>query len=213
METTTGELITTIVHNEENTKTFEIKREFKGIEGEDIILLQLFPTLGKGDEFTMDSTNRHIINHRQDLNIRSIRFINLFATRCNARMSTRNVSIDEENIKYIESVMKEKNFKKYRFVVAYGCTMNNCTVATKTKFLIFKLFKKYNPEGEMYQISVDGLDSKNANAVHILFLGIRHSNSTWFYEKFTIPELKEKVKEGEEEDAGSNKKGPRLVKK
>lgn len=191
MRETKGNLLTTIIHNEDNTKTFEVRREFEGIDGEDIILLQLFPTLGNGDEFTMDSTNRHIITHRKDLNIKSIRFINLFATRSSTRMSTRNIEIDNENLDYIESIMKEKDFKNHRFVVAYGCTMQKCAVADKTKELIFDMFRKYNPKGKMYQITVDNLDSKNDVAVHVLFLGIRHSNAVWQFEEFEISNIKE----------------------
>ncbi len=187
MITTKGELLTTIIHNEDNTKTFEIQREFIGVQGEDIILLQLFPTLGKGDEFTMDSTTRHIISHREELNIKSIRFINLFATRSSTRMSTKNIEIDTENMSYIESIMQEKDFKKYRFVVAFGCTMQNCAVANETKDKIYSLFRKHNLNGKMYQITVDNLDSKNDVAVHVLFLGIRHSNAKWRFEEFILP--------------------------
>lgn len=205
MISTKGELVTTIIHNEENTKTFEVRREFVGVEGEEIILLQLFPTLGKGDEFTMDSTNRHIITHREELNIKSIRFINLFATRSSTRMSTRNIEIDEENLRYIEGIMQEQNFKDSRFVVAFGCTMQKCAVADKTKETIYTLFKKYNPKGKMYQITVDKLDSKNDVAVHVLFLGIRHSNAKWRFEEFKMPKTAE--------EKPVKKKGrPRLVK-
>ena len=31
MQETIGEMITTIIHNEDNTKTFEVRREFKGV--------------------------------------------------------------------------------------------------------------------------------------------------------------------------------------
>lgn len=189
MQETIGELVTTIIHNEENTKTFEVRRDFKGVDGEEVILLQLFPTLGHGDEFSMDSTNRHLIEHRKELNISTVRFINLFATRCNARLSTRNIEIDTENIEYIESIMSDKNFKKCRFVVAFGCSMKNCAVAEETKNRIFAMFEKYNKNGKIYQITVDDLDSKNDVAVHVLFLGIRHSNSIWRYEEFKIPKM------------------------
>lgn len=189
MQETIGEMITTIIHNEDNTKTFEVRREFKGVEGEEVILLQLFPTLGKGDEFSMDSTNRHLIEHREELNISTIRFINLFATRCNARMSTRNIEIDKENLQYIESIMSDNNFKKCRFVVAFGCSMKNCAVAEEMKKRIFAMYSKYNKSGKIYQITVDDLDSKNNVAVHVLFLGIRHSNGKWYYEEFKMPKL------------------------
>lgn len=192
MKETVGELITTIIHNDENTKTFEVKRQFKGVEGEELILLQLFPTLGAGDEFTMDSTNRHLITHREELNVKTVRFINLFAKRSNSRISTRNIELDVENLKYIEGIMAENDFKQAKFVVAFGCSMKNCAVAEETKRQIFTMFKKYNKSGKMYQITVDDLDSKNDVAVHVLFLGIRHSNSKWRLEEFNIPVVEEK---------------------
>ena len=198
--------MTTIIHNENNTKTFEVRREFEGVEGEDVIILQLFPTLGCGDEFTMDSTNRHIITHRKELNIKSIRFINLFAARSSTRMSTRNIEIDTENLEYIETIMKNKDFINHRFVVAFGCTMQKCSVAEETKEKIYSMFKKYNPKGKMYQLMVDNLDSKNDVAVHVLFLGIRHSNAVWRYEEFMIPLIEE------EEKTQKKIRKPRIVK-
>ncbi len=51
------------------------------------------------------------------------------------------------------------------------------------------MFGKHNKNGKIYQITVDDLDSKNNIAVHVLFLGIRHSNSKWYYEEFKIPKI------------------------
>ena len=211
MEQSKGELITTIIHNKENTKTFEVRREFAGVKGEDIILLQLFPTLGKGDEFTMDSTNRHIITHRKELNIRSIRFINLFAKRTSARLSTKGLEIDKENLRYIESIMQETDFQHYKFVVAFGCSMQKCATAEKTKREIFDMFKTYNPKGKIFQITVDNLDSKNNAAVHVLFLGIRHSNSVWRFEEYTMPAIQESKKEKTEKKRAGKEAGENVL--
>ncbi|SEV93609.1 DUF1643 domain-containing protein [[Clostridium] fimetarium] len=187
MNEITGTLKTTIVYDKENEHTYEIKRLFEGVKGDDLIILQLFPTLGEGDEFTMDSTTLHMINHFRELNISSIRFINLFSKRCKARMSTRNIILDEENLKYIESIMKEANFKKYKFVVAFGCSMNSSSVAKQTKHLIFEMFKKHNPAGTIYQITTNDLSQSKNSAVHVLFLGIRYSNAKWRLSEYTIP--------------------------
>lgn len=194
MKITEGILKTTIVHDEQNEHTYEIKRVFEGAEGDDIILLQLFPTLGEGDEFTMDSTTLHMINHFRELNIGSIRFINLFSKQCKARLSTRNVILDEQNIKYIEEIMKEKSFKNSKFIVAFGSSMDSSVVATQTKFIICQMFKKYNPNGKMYQITTDGLSQKNNSAVHVLYLGIRYSNSVWRLTEYSMPESENKKK-------------------
>lgn len=187
MNEITGTLKTTIIHDKENQHTYEIKRLFEGVKGDDLIILQLFPTLGEGDEFTMDSTTLHMINHFRELNIASIRFINLFSKRCKARMSTRNIKLDEENLNYIESIMKDVNFKKYKFVVAFGCSMNSSSVANQTKHLIFEMFKKHNPTGTIYQITTNDLLQSKNSAVHVLFLGIRYSNAVWRLSEYTIP--------------------------
>lgn len=214
---TTGNLVTTIITNEDNTKTFEIKREFKGAEGNDIILLQLFPTLGQGNEFDMDSTAKHIVAHRKELGIKSIRFINLFAKRCSVKLSTRGLRPDEENIRYIESVFKEKNTAESKFVVAYGCTMSRCRAANLTKKMIFDLYRNYCPDNRVYQITTEYLDAENSDGVHVLYLGIRHCNETWRLEEYKIPDFdrilllssgkgkKEKsLKDGADRNAGEN---------
>ena len=200
---TTGNLVTTIITNEDNTKTFEIKREFKGAEGNDIILLQLFPTLGQGNEFDMDSTAKHIVAHRKELGIKSIRFINLFAKRCSVKLSTRGLKPDEENIRYIESIFKEKNISEAKFVAAYGCTMSRCRSTNLTKKMIFDLYRNYCPNNKVYQLTTEYLDAENSNGVHVLYLGIRHSNETWRMEEYEIPDFDKILSENKE--TGSEK--------
>lgn len=192
---TSGNLITTIITNEDNTKTFETKREFKGAEGDEIVLLQLFLTLGRGNEFDMDSTSKHIVAHREELGIKSIRFINLFARRSSVKMSTRGIRPDEENIRYIETVFKEKGIQESKLVVAYGCSMSRCMAANLTKKMIFDMYRNYCPDNKVYQITTEFLDAENSEGVHVLYLGIRHFNGIWRLEEYKIPVFEKLLEE------------------
>ena len=78
MREVTGTLKTTIVSDESKTHVYEICREFD-TEGEEVILLTLYPTLTEPNRF--DSSSMHLINHAADkgLQFKKIHFVFLFS--------------------------------------------------------------------------------------------------------------------------------------
>lgn len=180
MKTTTGEIVTKIVSDNDGQNTFEVMRELKGVDGEKAIVVQLFPTLSEEDVEKLDITTFHLINKMRELGLSQVRVINLFSQVCKSeRLSTRNLPIDTENIKYIENIMQEDDFKEYKFVVAWGSSMSSCHSANECKQLLVDMFFKYNPKGKIYKLYCEGIPTDATEPPHVLFMGIRHKNSVW----------------------------------
>ena len=72
------------------------------MKGKQGIFILLYPTRDAENSHTSDLTNVHLLTHSRELEMGSYRVINLFATVTQSRLSTRNLKVDEENLKYIE---------------------------------------------------------------------------------------------------------------
>ena len=74
--------------------------------------------------------------------------------------------------------------------------MEKNIIATEMKRRIIKMYKEAVPNGVFWQLTADDIYLKNDSAVHVLYMGIRHKNSKWKLEKFTIPQ--ELLQEGQD---------------
>lgn len=65
----TSSIETTIIGTENNQRTYEIVKELKGDvkAKEDVILIQVFPTISPEDCTTSDVTTFHLVNKMKDL--------------------------------------------------------------------------------------------------------------------------------------------------
>jgi Protein of unknown function (DUF1643). len=188
-----GTITTKMVTDDERKHCYEIERVLNVAEGEMGIILGLYPTLGvkEIDKYQFDSTTCHLLNHMNELGLKSVKIINLFSKISKgARMSSRNLQIDIDNIQHIENIMKQKEFSQYRVILAFGSGLSSSDACIETKRRFIKMYRHYNPGGKLYQITADGISLKNEKATHILFMGIRHANAKWKLEEFEItPDL------------------------
>ncbi len=169
----------------------------------------LYPSITSETINHCDNTTQSIVDHMDDIGVGTVRILNLFSKVCSARMSTRSIKLDQENLKYLEGVMKEKTSGEYIWIFAWGSSMSACAVANQTKRMILSMLAKYLPGSKPQQFTVDGLDMKNEKAIHPLFLKIRHGNTEWKLEEYVTPkELKEeskKVSNTENKETGKGK--------
>jgi len=136
-----------------------------------------------------------VFNHLQELGLRSVQMINLFSKICKGKMSSRNLELDIENLKYIEAIMKEKDFKDKVFIVAWGSSMASSRACNEAKRQIVTMFKKYCKNGTIYQLRSSKLDVARYPAVHVLYLGIRHKTEKWSLIPFDTSEIDGQIKE------------------
>lgn len=185
IEKMVGTITTTIVTDKSKKYCYEIERTLDEQKGEKAIVLGLYPTLGnsKEDIYDVDMTTKHLISHMPEMNLNEVRMVNLFSKITHSRMSTRGLECDTDNISYLEEIMKSKEMKDYKVILAYGSSMAKSKACNETKTKLLRLYKKYVPDGKLYQITTDNMELKNEIAPHILYMGIRYNNAKWRLEE------------------------------
>ena len=178
----------TIRCSEDGKHTYMVRKAFPERSGNKAMVIQLYPTLTEANVNTTD-TMLHFLNHLDDLQLKEVTFVNLFSKVCKARPSTKDLTVDEENLAQIKVLMQEKNFADCKVIVAWGTSMERNVIATEMKRRIIKMYKEAVPNGILWQLTADDIYLKNDSAVHVLYMGIRHKNSHWKLEKFHVPEV------------------------
>lgn len=176
---------TEIVCTEDNKHTYEVVKRLKNIVGEKAYIVLLYPTRNADNIYSDDSTLNHLASHMRELGLNEIRIINLFSKVVNRKLSSKGLQIDENNLQYIDSLMQNKNFADFKFIVAWGTSMATSFACQKSKAEVLCLFKKYNPKGKIYQLSTND-DNISVGFAHPLYLGIRAKNSIWELENVKI---------------------------
>lgn len=186
---------TELVSSDDLQYTYSITKTIEGIDGKDGIIIQINPTITAEQITELDNTTMHLLNHMQEIGFRSVQMINLFSKVNKGKMSSRNLELDIDNIKYIESIMKDKSFKDKVFVVAWGATMINSKICNEAKRQIITMFRKYYKNGTIWQLRSSKLDIARYPAVHVLYLGIRHKTEKWSLIPFDTSEIDKQIKD------------------
>ena len=174
---------TEIVTSDDGLHTYELIKRLVGCEGECGYLISLYPTRTAENIFSNDSTLNHLVSHMQELGFNELHIVNLFAK---AVTSQRGLTIDEENMQYIEKLVSSKEFADSKFVIAWGNSMQNSQAVSDSKVRIFNMFLKHCSKGKLYQITTMDRNIEPTPAPHPLFLGIRASSSVWGLQEFKI---------------------------
>lgn len=185
---------TELIASDDGKYTYEVIKRLSGAEGESGYLISLYPTRNETNIFSNDSTLNHIVSHMSELGFNELHLINLFSMVVSTKISSRGLSVDEDNMKYIEKLMKEPDFKKCKFIVAWGNSMVTSKAVQLSKINVFNLYKKHCPKNRIYQLTTVGRVLDSDIAPHPLYLGIRANNSVWGLKEFKITENVEKNK-------------------
>lgn len=194
-------MVTKITTSEDSEKTFSFEKELEDVNGKHGIFVLLYPTRNVENCHVEDSTNVHLLNHLKELNMASYTVINLFATVTKSKLSTRNLEVDEENLKYIATNIFEKiDNKNSDVIIAWGNSHLTSKVVNESKKRLLELWNQICGDRLLYQLTVSGMGKENVG-VHPLYLGIRHSNAVWklsnYPYKKVLKELSDKVSKGQ----------------
>ncbi len=182
---------TEIVCSPDGKHTYEVIKRLEGIEGEKGCLISLYPTRDKTNIFASDSTLNHLVSHMQEMGLCELRIINLFSKVVDGKLSAKGLQVDVDNLQYIESIMSDKSFEGYRFILAYGNSMATSFACQRTKAEILNIFKKYHPKAKAFHITTSN-DTIDVDFAHPLFLGIRANSDKWKLKDIHItPEMLE----------------------
>lgn len=176
---------TEIVCSADGKHTYEVIKKLEGVEGEKACLISLYPTRSKINIFSCDSTLNHIVSHMGSMNLSELRIINLFSTVVEGKLSAKGLQVDVDNLQYIESIMSDKSFAEYKFIIAWGNSMATSFACQRTKAEVLNIFKKHNPKAKAFRITTSN-DTIDVDFPHPLFLGIRASSDKWKLKEITI---------------------------
>lgn len=190
MKTVKSTLSTELVTSDDGLNTYEVIKRLDGMEGERATLISLYPTRSEKNIYGNDSTLNHLISHMEDLGINELHIINLFSKVVNSKMSVRGLTIDEDNMQYIDKMMADKKFQSGKFIVAWGNSFQTSAAVTDSKVKVIELFLKHCPKGKMYQLCTVGRNLDSDIAPHPLYVGIYAANSKWGTKEFYSPKKK-----------------------
>lgn len=196
MKTLHAKIETDLIVSDDGLHTYEIVKRLAGIEGECGYLISLYPTRDATNIYPNDSTMNHLTAHLPELGFNELHVVNLFSKVVQGKMSVRGLQVDEENLNYIEGVMKEKKFQDSKLIIAWGNSLLSSQAVIESKNEVFRMFKEHCPKNKVYQLSPIGRRLDSSNAPHPLYLGIRAGDATWSLQEFKITEkmLKPKPK-------------------
>lgn len=169
---------TEIVCSPDGKHTYEVIKRLEGIEGEKGCLISLYPTRDKNNIFASDSTLNHLVSHMQEMGLCELRIINLFSMVVDGKLSAKGLQVDVDNLQYIESIMSDKSFESYKFIIAWGNSMATSFACQRTKAEVLNIFKRHNPKAKAFHITTSN-DTINVDFAHPLFLGIRANSDKW----------------------------------
>lgn len=186
LKTTKATVETEVIASDDGLNTYEVIKKLVGVDGESGYLISLYPTRNENNIFSNDNTLNHIVSHMQELGFNELHMINLFSKVVTSKISSRGLTVDEENMSYIESLMKNKAFKNSKFIIAWGNSMVSSQAVKLSKVKIFEMFKSNFPKSKVYQLTTIGRRLDSEVAPHPLYLGIRANNSVWGLQEFKI---------------------------
>ena len=178
MKTIKATITTELITSDDGKHTYEVIKRLEGVDGEKGCLISLYPTRNETNIFSSDSTLNHLVSHMQEMGLCELRIINLFSMVVDGKLSAKGLQVDVDNLQYIESIMSDKSFESYKFIIAWGNSMATSFACQRTKAEILNIFKKYHPKAKAFHITTSN-DTIDIDFAHPLFLGIIASSDKW----------------------------------
>lgn len=185
MKTIKATVHTELITSDDGKHTYEVIKRLEGVDGDCGYLISLYPTRDKNNIFSSDSTLNHLVSHMQEMGLCELRIINLFSMVVDGKLSAKGLQVDVDNLQYIESIMSDKSFEGYKFIIAWGNSMATSFACQRTKAEVLNIFKKHNPKSKAFHITTSN-DTIDVDFAHPLFLGIRASSDKWKLKEITI---------------------------
>lgn len=185
MKTIKATVHTELITSDDGKHTYEVIKRLEGVDGDCGYLISLYPTRDETNIFASDSTLNHLVSHMQELGLSELRIINLFSIVVDGKLSAKGLQVDVDNLQYIESIMSDKSFAEYKFIIAWGNSMATSFACQRTKAEVLNTFKKHNPKAKAFHITTSN-ETIDVDFAHPLFLGIRANSDKWKLKEITI---------------------------
>lgn len=169
---------TTVIGTERNT--FEIIKEYaeeSTVSGDEVAIVQLYPTVGIADVGMTDSTTLHLQNKMKQLGWTKVHLLNLFSQIARRKPLAGDLkSVDKENMAYVKNVLSDVG-KRGKIIVAWGNSHSTNLVVNESKKELLE-FLISSQAGKAFQLVADDMMTEG-EGTHILFLGLRYADDEW----------------------------------
>ena len=183
---------TTVTGTESNT--FEIVKEYSeenAAAGEEVAIIQLYPTVGISDVGAIDSTTLHLQNKMKQLGWTKVHMLNLFSQIARRKPLAGDLkAVDKENMAYVKSVVSDVG-KRGKIIVAWGNSHSTNLVVNESKKELLE-FLISSQAGKAFQLVADDMMTEG-EGTHILFLGLRYADDEWQVTDYPVKAQLEKI--------------------
>ena len=100
---------TELITSEDGMNTYEVIKKLSLSEGKCGYLISLYPTRTESNIYSNDSTLNHLVSHMTDLGLKELHILSLFSKAVTSKITSRGLTVDEENIQYLDKVMHSKS--------------------------------------------------------------------------------------------------------
>lgn len=177
LEKKASTMATTVIGTESHT--YEIIREIKGMEdGEEVYIIQLYPTISIKNTERIDSTAQHLINKMPEMKWRKVHLLNLYSMVALQKPKAGELkNIDKDNLAYIRKVLSSADAKA-KIIIGWGNSLQSNKSANESKLVLLEGLAGAQGKRKLWQIVADGMDIE-LTGTHILFLGLRYASCIW----------------------------------
>jgi len=169
---------TVVTGSDDGLSTYEISRSWDA-EKKKALLIALYPTIDVYHVNSLDLSSMYLLNHATQMNLGTIRILNLYSKVQTGKPLVSNLREDLENLAYISDVFEEPDITDYYIILAWGSSLSNHQLTINTKLQILQMIKDKGLVDNVMQLTTDDLDTVTSSGVHPLYLGLHHNRSFW----------------------------------
>jgi len=180
-------LETTVIGSDDSQSTYEIHRTWN-TQKKKAIIIELYPTISVSCPDTLDLSTLHLLNHMRELDIGSVRILNLYSKVQSGKPSATTLNEDIENLAYISDVFEEADISDYLIILAWGSSLSKHIPTINTKLHILRALKEKGLSVNTVQLFTEYLDTSTISGVHPLYMGLHFSKDIWSLVPYPIDE-------------------------
>ena len=169
---------TVVTGSDDGACTYEISRSWDPAK-KPALLIALYPTIDIHHANSLDMSTMFMLNHATQMNLGSIRIINLYSKVQIGKPSVSYLKEDLENLAYISDIFDEADINNYHIIIAWGSSLAKHKLTINSKLQILQMIKDKGLIDNVMQLTTDELEETDSFCVHPLYLGLHHNRSNW----------------------------------
>jgi len=176
---------TVVTGSDDGLFTYEISRSWDA-EKKKALLIALYPTIDIFHASTHDLSTFYLLNHASEMNLGSVRILNLYSKVQTGKPSASKLTEDLENLAYISEVLEEPDISDYYIILGWGSSLSNHINTINSKIHILEALQEKGLSNNVMQLTTEDLDTITSSGVHPLYLGLHFNRSIWSLSSYPL---------------------------